>query len=139
MTLTYRLTDQHDGDVADLGRRLDGYNSAHVAPSQKRRLSILARDDATGLIAGLSGETAWGWLYIRWLWVDSAYWRQGIAGSLLDRAEAEAKERGCVGAHIDTFNPTAVAVYKRQGYDVYGEIPGYVAGQARTYLQKRWA
>ncbi len=138
MKPTYRVTDQHGPDVEALGKKLNDYNSDNVALARKQPLSVLLHDDDGALVAGLSGETAWGWLFVRWLWVDKPLWGQGIAGTLLDKAEAEAKARGCIGSHIDTFNPRAAAVYKRQGYETFGEIKEYVADQTRTYLQKRW-
>ena len=138
MNVAFHVTDQHDGYVEALGRALSEYNSGEVGSSHKQNLAVLAKDDNKLLIAGLSGYSAWGWLYIRWLWVDHAFRGRKIASTLLDRAEVEARARGCIGAHIDTFNPKAMPTYERHGYQVFGELPDFVAGRTRSFLQKRW-
>ena len=44
--------------------------------------------------------------------------RRGLAGELMDRAEAEALEAGCsaVALHVFTGNTTAIRFYERRGY-----------------------
>jgi hypothetical protein len=59
-----------------------------------------------------------------------------MAGQMLGAAEAEARQRGCHGAYIDTFNPVALKVYQRQGYVPFGELANFPPGRARTFLQK---
>ena len=56
---------------------------------------------------------------------------------MLDAAEQEAVARGCRGAWIDTFNPTAAKVYQRQGYQPFGALPDFPVGRSRTFLQKK--
>jgi GNAT superfamily N-acetyltransferase len=85
----------------------------------------------------MSGYTGWGWLFTQWLFVPESLRGQGIAGKMLDMAEAEAIARGCHGAWIDTFNPQALRAYQRQGYQVFGELPDFPVGRSRSFLQKR--
>lgn len=136
MTQSFRVTDQPDAEVAQIGKALAGFNDADVGPSGKRPLAVLVYDADGRVVGGLSGSTGWGWLYIQWLWVDTSQRGQGIAGKILQHAEAEARARGCVGAHIDTFSPVALRVYQRQGYKVFGEIPDFVAGRTRIFMSK---
>lgn len=137
-THTYRLVENPEPEIDTVGQLLDDYNLETVGAANNRLLAILVNDDDSQLLAGLSGYTAWGWLYIRWLWVREEYRRQGIASNLLNRAEQEAQKRGCVGAHIDTFNPLAHRIYERHGYREFGSIPDFVGGETRSFLQKRW-
>ena len=46
------------------------------------------------------------------------YRRRGLAGELMDRAEAQAQEAGCaaVALHVFTGNATAIRFYERRGY-----------------------
>ncbi len=139
MSTSLRVTDAaEDAAVAALGRALGAYNAADVGPADKRPLAVLLSGDDGALLAGLSGYTAWGWLYIQWLWVDASQRGKGVAGDLLRRAEDEARARGCTGAHIDTFNPDALRLYQRHGYDVFGRLPDFVAGRTRSFLAKRF-
>ncbi|WP_010141936.1 GNAT family N-acetyltransferase [Oceanicola sp. S124] len=137
MSLRWQLTDTPDAAVAELGRQLAAYIDATVGPSVRTPLAITVHQDGD-LVAGLNGMTAWGWLYVQWLWVAESQRGQGLAGALLARAEDEARSRGCTGAHIDTFNPQARARYEAAGYALCGEIPDFVAGRSRCFLSKRF-
>lgn len=124
-------------DLAFVGMRLSAFNTDDVGPSGHQGLAVLARDEAGAVVAGLSGYTAWGWLYVQRLWVDEAWRGRGMAGRMLAAAEAEAEARGCHGAWIDTFSPVAEAVYCRQGYEPFGRLADFPVGRSRVFLQKR--
>jgi GNAT superfamily N-acetyltransferase len=115
---------------------LTAFNAAEVGPSGRAALAVLIRDEDGRTIGGLSGYTAWGWLFTQLLFVPVALQGKGMAGKLLTLAEMEARRRGCQGAWIDTFNPNARKAYMRQGYEVFGELPAFVAGRTRTFLRK---
>lgn len=138
MQITLTITDSPAAEeVALIGQNLAAYNDADVGPSGRRVLVVTVRDEAGALRAGISGYTAWGWLYVQWLWVDESLRGQGMAGRLLTAAEDEARARGCQSAWIDTFNPVAEKAYTRQGYEVFGELPDFPVGRSRKFLQKR--
>ncbi|MCC6001083.1 MAG: GNAT family N-acetyltransferase [Pararhodobacter sp.] len=122
-------------DLAALGGALSAFNEADAGPANRRALAVFVRGPA-GLEAGLSGYTAWGWLYVQWLWVDAARRGEGLAGQMLAAAEAEARARGCHGAWIDTFNPRALRVYERAGYRAFGKLPDFPPGRSRVFLRK---
>ncbi|WFP62529.1 MULTISPECIES: GNAT family N-acetyltransferase [unclassified Mesorhizobium] len=124
-------------DLAFVGESLTAFNDSDVGASGRKTLAVFVRDDAGTVVAGISGYTAWGWLYVQWLWVDEKLRGRRIAASMLDAAEREAVARGCHGAWIDTFNPTAAKVYERQGYRPFGAIPDFPVGRSRIFLQKK--
>ncbi|MBP2550929.1 GNAT superfamily N-acetyltransferase [Neorhizobium galegae] len=124
-------------DVAAIGSQLSAFNEQDVGPADRRALSVLVKAPDGTLAAGLNGYTAWGWLYVQWLWVGESLRGQGLAGQMLQAAEDEARARGCGAAFIDTFNPAAKKAYRRQGYEVFGELANFPAGRRRTFLQKR--
>jgi GNAT superfamily N-acetyltransferase len=126
-------------DLALLGGSLSAFNDADVGASGRKPLAVFVRDETGAIIAGISGYTAWGWLYVQWLWVDERLRGRGVAAGMLDAAEREAIARGCHGAWIDTFNPTAEKVYERHGYKPFGELPDFPVGRRRVFLQKRLA
>ncbi len=125
-------------EIAAIGDGLAGFNAADVGPSGREALCVLIREDGR-VTGGLYGYTAWGWLYIQWLFVPETLRGQGLAGKLLAAAETEAIRRGCQAAWIDTFNAKALQAYKRQGYAVFGALEGFPADLERTrwFLQKR--
>lgn len=137
MSVTLTVTSTPDaGELAAIGEGLAGFNERDVGPAAREALAVLMRD-GTELVGGISGYTAWGWLYVQWLWVAESHRGGGLAGRMLAAAEEEARARGCHGAHIDTFNPVALAVYRRAGYEVFGQLEDFPRGRVRSFLCKR--
>ncbi|WP_027055859.1 GNAT family N-acetyltransferase [Mesorhizobium erdmanii] len=126
-------------DLAFLSERLTAFNDGDVGASRRKALAVFVRDEEGAVVAGISGYTAWGWLYVQWLWVDERLRGQHMAGRMLDAAEQEAVARGCHGALIDTFSPNAAKVYQRQGYQPFGTLADFPVGRSRIFLQKRLA
>jgi GNAT superfamily N-acetyltransferase len=123
-------------DLAAIAAGLSSFNDADAGPANRVPLAVLVRDGGD-LVGGISGYTAWGWLYVQWLWLDDVHRGQGLAGRMLDAAEQEARARGCRAAWIDTFNPVALKVYERAGYVPFGALEDFPPGRSRTFLQKR--
>ncbi|MER8384481.1 GNAT family N-acetyltransferase [Mesorhizobium sp. M0166] len=126
-------------ELAFLGERLAAFNDSDVGASGRKALAVFVRDERGAIVAGISGYTAWGWLYVQWLWVDERLRGQRMAGRMLEAAEREAMARGCHGAWIDTFNPKAAKAYERQGYQSFGVLADFPMGRSRIFLQKRLA
>jgi GNAT superfamily N-acetyltransferase len=123
-------------DLATILEGLSGFNEADVGPADRQLLAVLIRDEDDRAIGGLSGYTAWGWLFTQMLFIPASLQGQGLAGRILSEAEDEARRRGCRGAWIDTFNPNARKAYLRQGYRIFGELEGFVGDRTRTFLKK---
>ena len=124
-------------DLATIGDALAAFNETDVGPAGRQPIAVVVRDDGGEIVAGISGYTAWGWLYIQWLWVAEAHRGERLAGRMLDAAEAEGRLRGCHGAYIDTFNPHALGAYQRQGYVSFGKLDDFPLGRTRTFLRKQ--
>ncbi|MDX8524216.1 GNAT family N-acetyltransferase [Mesorhizobium sp. MSK_1335] len=124
-------------DLAFLSGSLAAFNDADVGVSGRKPLAVFGRDEHGAVVSGIAGYTAWGWLYVQWLWVDEKLRGRRIAAGMLGAAEQEAIARGCRGAWIDTFNPTAEKVYQRQGYKPFGSLPDFPVGRNRIFLQKK--
>lgn len=138
MELFFEITDTPESQaLTRVQTGLTEYNEAEVGPAEKRALAVFVRDEDEAVVAGLLGNTAWGWLYVQWLWIDDRARGQGLAGEMLAKAETEATARGCHGAYIDTFNPVALKVYQKAGYAVFGALPEFPKGRTRSFLQKR--
>jgi len=137
-TINLKLTDAPTSDeLAAIGDGLAAFNAADAGPSDRLPLAITLTDEVGAFMGGLSGYTAWGWLYIQWLFIAEPLRGQGWAPRLLEAAEAEARARGCHAAHIDTFSPVALKTYQRAGYKTFGELPDFPKGRTRTFLQKQ--
>jgi GNAT superfamily N-acetyltransferase len=129
-------------DVADEAVRraisapLVTYNAAQTGPSGHRPL-VLTITDATGaVIGGLWGATGYGWLYTQLLLVPESLRGQGVGTRLMCEAEAEAMQRACRNAWVDTqFG--AREFYERLGYTLFGQLEDYPPGFSRSFLRKR--
>ena len=137
MAVAIEVTDKPAQEALDLiGKGLTSFNEADTGPADRQPLAVLVHDGEQNLIAGISGYTAWGWLYVQWLWVAEGNRGQNLAGRMLAAAEAEARQRLCLGAYIDTFNPHALHVYQKAGYRVFGTLPNFPPGRTRSFLSK---
>lgn len=138
MPVSLTVTDTPaDDDLSAIGEGLSRFNDADVGPSDRRLIAVVVRDETGAVMAGISGYTAWGWLYVQQLWVAEGRRGQGLAGQMLVAAEAEGRKRGCHSAYIDTFSPVALKTYRRAGYAPFGELRDFPVGRTRTFLQKR--
>jgi GNAT superfamily N-acetyltransferase len=126
-----------DDELTAINTGLASFNESQHGPAGFRLLVVVVRDTAGTIAGGIYGFTHWGWLYVQRLWVAESARGHGLAGRMLDAAEDEARARGCHGAWIDTFNPVALAVYRRAGYAAFGALPDFPRGHTRTFLSKR--
>lgn len=124
-------------ELAAITDALSAFNTGDVGPADRRPLAILIRDTDGKVTGGLSGFTAWGWLFIQMLYIPETLRGAGLAGKLLAKAEDEARARGCRGAWIDTFSPQALSAYLRQDYEVFGELEDFPEGRTRSLLKKK--
>jgi GNAT superfamily N-acetyltransferase len=92
-----------DADVEVLPNGLEAFNESRWPGHQEwKPLAVFARDGET-IVAGLAGETYFGWLFIKYLWVSGALRGRGIGRELVRAAEGRAIERGCHSAWVDTL------------------------------------
>lgn len=117
-------------------RSLDEYNRQQAGDQRHLSLALFIRDEAGSVIAGLLGDTYWGWLAVNLLWVHAAWRGRGYGRTLLRTAEAEALRRGCTHAHLDTLDFQALDFYLKEGYTVFGELQGLPPGHTRYFLKK---
>ncbi|CDZ62886.1 GNAT family N-acetyltransferase [Neorhizobium galegae] len=139
MDIDLKLTEGMNADEEDfILERLMTHNAVTFGPSNRRELAVPLQGEDGDLIGGLTGYTGRGWLYISMLYVPDELRGQGLAGRMLDMAEAEARARGAIGAYIDTMNPEALKLYLKQGYTEIGTLKGLEGGHSVTWLEKRF-
>ncbi|MEH3041656.1 MAG: GNAT family N-acetyltransferase [Sphingomonas paucimobilis] len=85
-------------------RVLIAYNEAAVGPTERQQVAIVVRDDAEGITGGLWGKIGYRWLFVEFLAIAPEHKGQGIGRDLMQRAEAMAREAGCIGIWLDTFS-----------------------------------
>jgi ribosomal protein S18 acetylase RimI-like enzyme len=100
------------------------------------QLYVLDREGA--VVGGLIGRTHHipTWLEITVLWVDEATRGQGLGRQLMERAEEEARARGCRAARTATSDFSAPGFYERLGYRLYGRLEDCPPGETVYYYRK---
>jgi len=134
------LTTDAPTEVRDLILR--GIHEANVqalGPMNMQMLRLILQDADGKPLGGMWARTSFRWLYIELLSVPEALRGRGLGTQLLQRAEAEAKQRGCIGAWLETYTAASRRLYERCGFSVFGEIPDYPPGNSRVFLTKRWS
>jgi GNAT superfamily N-acetyltransferase len=114
------------------------YNHDKGPPTERLPVAIVLQDEHGQTIGGLWGSTVFDWLHVDLLVVPESMRGQDVGTALMREAETIAKERGCVGAWLDTFAFQARGFYERIGYSVFGEIPDHPVNSARYFLSKRF-
>jgi len=109
----------------------------HAANRQacNSRLTLTLRD-GDRIVAGIDGTTAYGWLLIKVLWVDTSLRGRQIGRGLVDRAIGIARTRGCHGAWLDTSDPGARVFYRKLGFVPFGTLANEQGQPCETH--RRW-
>ena len=125
-------------DRAAILAPLAEYNGRSAPPIRAQPLAIRLHDGGEPVPGGLWGRSAYDWLFVEFLAVPEHLRGQGYGEALMGRAEAVARERGCVGVWLDTFAFQARGFYEKLGYSVFGVIDDHPVGSARYFLSKRF-
>ena len=137
MNFTIRLTESHPESVhKTVLESLIAFNDANAGESGYRPIAFAIEDERGQMMGGLSGATAYGWLFVELLFVPEALRGQGVGTRLIQLAEAEAIARGCHSAWLDTFEFQARGFYERLGYTCFGELKNYPTG-SRFFMSRR--
>jgi len=133
LNVTERVTHQ-DLDEVRLG--LNAFNSRFINIDELKSIGVFVTDERGVKLAGLTGSTAGNWLRIDMLWVSDALRGQGVGTQLIRAAEAEARQRGCRYAQVDTTSFQARPFYEKLGYTLRFSLDRYPRHHQRHYLSK---
>jgi GNAT superfamily N-acetyltransferase len=140
MQLELQIDDDPSSEVRQsILSALSEYNAQAGPQTLARPLAIVIRDLAGTTIGGMWGQSLYDWLNIELLVVPEAMRGTGVGSRLLAQAEAQARERGCIGVWLDTFSFQAKGFYERLGYAAVGTIEDHPVGGARYIMSKRLA
>ncbi|MEO0589623.1 MAG: GNAT family N-acetyltransferase [Pseudomonadota bacterium] len=97
---------------------------------------LLKKEDGT-LVGGLIAQSRWGGFHIAILALADGLRGHGFGSSMMKKAEAEARKRGCQHLWLDTYAYQAKAFYERHGFEVYGQIDGPEPYYPHYFMIKR--
>jgi ribosomal protein S18 acetylase RimI-like enzyme len=128
--------DPRPEDTAFLDARLYEFNAAASGVDDGRWLAIFVRDAGGEIVAGMHGWTWGGTGFVQTLWVREDLRGRGLGARIMAAAEAEAVRRGCHQMHLDSHSYQAPGFYRRLGYEVIGELPGWPGDDTRIFFRK---
>lgn len=96
--------------------RIYEFNSSKIKKKDGHLFSKVLKDDKGEVVGGIAGWTWAGACEVTQLWVDEKMRARGIGKALLDAAELEAKDKGCLIILIKTYSFQAPGFYLKQGF-----------------------
>ncbi|MCC6317138.1 MAG: GNAT family N-acetyltransferase [Gemmatimonadaceae bacterium] len=138
--MAFEITEEHDGRTgidAEVRRGIREADPPDVGRRDWEPLALALRDANGALHGGVYGATLWGWLMLDGNWVSPDHRGQGHGHRLLAAAEELARQRGCRGVSLGSFDFQARSFYERQGYAVFGQLPDFPPGHTHYQLAKR--
>jgi ribosomal protein S18 acetylase RimI-like enzyme len=123
-------------DLQVLRRGLDRYNAQQGLPEEGRAPFAAFARRGDRIVGGAAGDVRWGWLKIKYLWVDEALRGQGWGRALMEQAERWAVRRGCRALRLSTYSFQALGFYEKLGFEVQFEVADYPEGHSKYYLVK---
>ena len=119
-------------------RPLRAFNVAQAGDAQAEAVALLVRDEQSNeVIGGLYGEIFYRWLFIELLAIPEQARGQGTGSRLMQMAEALARDKGCVGIWLDTFDFQAPGFYQQHGFTEFGHLDDFPPEHKRFFFQKR--
>jgi ribosomal protein S18 acetylase RimI-like enzyme len=134
--MIFEVTDTPEPeDEVFVANQTHAYNATFIA-KDVRRLCVFARTEDGTIIGGLTGKTYWLYLEVAFLWVSELHRHAGHGSKLMLAAEAEARQRGCKHALLDTYSFQALGFYQKLGYREFGRLADFGGKHERYYMHK---
>jgi GNAT superfamily N-acetyltransferase len=127
-----------EDELSAILRPLRAHNRSKAGDPKPEAIALLVRDEQTSeIIGGLYGEIFYRWLFIDLLAIPEQARGQGTGSRLMNMAENVAREKGCVGIWLDTFDFQAPAFYQKHGFTEFGHLDDFPPEHTRYFFQKR--
>ena len=130
--------DQDDALFEALVAGVRAHNFAHMGEERSQWLAVVVRDGEGKLLGGVAGRTIYRQLLIDVLWVEPTSRGAGLGRQLMAMAEAEARQRGCLAAQVDTLSFQAPDFYTKLGFKVIGQVTGVADSPDRYFMLKTY-
>jgi GNAT superfamily N-acetyltransferase len=132
------VTDQPGADeVALIADGLEEFNVRVTGIADRRPLAVFVRDPETQrVVGGLTGRTSLGLLFVDLFYLPPGLRGSGVGSEVLRQAEEEGRRRGCRAGMLYTISFQAPAFYLKNGWRIFGEVPGNPSSASRIFLTK---
>ena len=137
-TIEFRVGKLRDSEQAVVSNGFEAHSNERLAPAyDKKHLTWLAQSNDKALLAALTADVLWDWMYIDELWVAPAARGDGLGRQLMQQAEAHADHKGLQGIWLWTQSWQAESFYEKLGYDVFARFDDFPVGHSRIGFRKK--
>ena len=135
--IEFTVDDLEDKLQSELSAGFESHSQKQVAPPyHKERFNWTVKDDSGTLIAALTADLLWEWLYIDELWVDESCRGTGMGKQLMAKAEEYARAQNLSGLWLWTQSWQAPVFYQRLGFEEFTRLDNFPTGHSRIGLRK---
>jgi len=136
----FQVLNESDREAFDmLVAGVRAYNSEKLGAEASIPLSAICRDENGAILGGVSGRTIYKQFLIEVVWIHEDHRARGLGRRLMELAENEALERGCLAAQVDTLSFQGPVFYAKLGFEVVGKAEGIPGSPDRYFMLKRYA
>ena len=107
-----------------------------IIGERDKNFSIFLKNDSGKIFGGIQAFVDTESIYIDVLWVDGNLKKKGYGTKLLNAAEQEAINNGCMFSLVDTWDFQAKEFYFKNGYEPIAEIKNYWLSHSKIFLRK---
>jgi GNAT superfamily N-acetyltransferase len=137
MKIEFRKGELSPDEQHDITSGFERHSASSMAPPfVKSRVNWLVFGESGKIIAALTGDVLWDWLYIDELWVDETLRGSGLGVKLMAQSEEYAQKNGFTGVWLWTQSWQAEEFYLKLGYQEFTRFPDFPAGHSRIGLRK---
>ena len=131
------VSEPTEEDFEVLKNGLNGFNETYTGTILKEKVSSFAKDNNGKTVGGVLGEIEWGWLYVKGIWVADSARSKGLGSKLLHKLEDYASSKGITNYRLETTSFQALEFYKKQGYELFGELADMPPSYKSYFLKKQ--
>ena len=131
------VSEPAEEDFEVLKNGLNGFNEIYTGSLLKEKVSSFVKDENDKTVGGILGEIHWGWLYVKGLWIADSVRSKGLGSKLLQQLEEYAFSKGITNYRLETTSFQSLEFYKKQGYELFGELPDMPPSFTSYFLKKQ--
>lgn len=135
----YSISYQERATSEEEDALFEGINQISSVPKGINKMQTFAffvRDSEKKILAGATGMTMYGSLYLELLWVSPELRQHGMGSKLIQECESLAQKRGCTFIFLMTMDWEALPFYQKLGFDIEFTREGFEKNTKMYVLRK---
>lgn len=134
---SYERGNETEAEVIE--SELELFNKRVKKTTQKedhKKFTVIVKKDNEIVGGGIACSSLYYIGYFETLWVNPIFRKQSIGSQILLLLEKSLLEYGCDMCHLETVDFQAPSFYKKNGYEVFGELHYQKQNLTEFFLKK---